>query len=176
MDCFFLLLFNIIRAIEKFICTFLYRIKSNIFILWRIKEQLNRIEKMLLSMCQPKTIEFYTIINGQKTKVEKMFLKLTEKLPLSIEIKDALGNAAQVDGAPQWALDNPALGSLSVAGDGLSAEFTPGTQANSSVVVQVSCDADLGEGVKTILGSLVLDLVSGEAVSVSIVAGTPVPL
>lgn len=179
MGCLFLFLIDTLASILKsiFECIFalMRKVKSNVFILWEIKKQLNRIEALLSSMLQAKTIEFYTTKNGRKIKVVKMFLKLTEKLPLSIEVKDALGNAAQVDGAPAWALSNPDLGSLIVADNGLSATFFPST-AVGQVEVQVLADADLGEGVKQLLGTLVIDLISGEAVSVSIVAGSPLPL
>ena len=104
-----------------------------------------------------------------------MFLKATEKLPLSIDVKDAQGNVAVVDGAPAWALTDDTVGSLTVSADGLSAEFIPAGIVGS-VQVQVSVDADLGVGVKSILGTLDVEVLSGEAVSVSIVAGAPVPL
>lgn len=117
-------------------------------------------------------IAFFTTINGLKKEITEMFLKVNQKLPLTIEIKDKFGNAAQVDGAPAWSLTDPALGALVVDASGMSAEFTPAGTVGT-LQVQVSADADLGEGVKTILGSLDLELLSGEAVTVAIAAGTP---
>jgi len=136
--------------------------------------QLNRIEALLLAFSSAASIEFYTIIEGKKEKVVEMFLKQTEQLPLAIEVKDAKGNAAKVDGAPQWSTSNADVGTLAVSEDGFSAVFTPGAVIGQTVI-QVLVDADLGEGVKQILGTLDLEVVSGEAVSVAIIAGAPQP-
>lgn len=102
-----------------------------------------------------------------------MNVKVTQKLPLSITISDAKGNAAQVDGVPAWSLTDPALGDLTVAADGMSAELAP-KGPTGSCQVQVSADADLGAGVVSILGGLDVDFLPGDAVSISIAAGTPV--
>jgi hypothetical protein len=37
----------------------------------------------------------------------------------------------------------------------------------------VSADADLGDGIRTLTGTLDLEIVSGEAVSLGIIAGAP---
>ena len=102
-----------------------------------------------------------------------MLLKANQKLPLSIEIKDKFGNAAAVDGAPVWSLTDPALGALTASEDGMSAEFVP-AGAVGSARVQCQVDADLGEGVKPILGELEITVLPAEAATVSISAGTPV--
>ncbi len=104
-----------------------------------------------------------------------MFLKGNQALPLSIAIKDKFGNLAKVDGAPQWALTDAALGTLAVADDGMGAVFTP-TGVVGLLKVQVTADADLGEGVKSILGELDIEVLAGEAVAVEIAAGEPVDL
>lgn len=44
---------------------------------------------------------------------------------------------------------------------------------NGACQISVSADADLGEGIKTLTGVLDLEIVSGEAVSLNIIAGTP---
>lgn len=97
-----------------------------------------------------------------------MFLKVSEKIKVSIKITDKFGNAAVVDGKPAWAL-SAELGALEVAEDALSAIFTPvGTVG--SLAIQVKADADLGEGKKEILGELALDLLAGEAEKVELAA------
>lgn len=140
-------------------------------ILVNISDTLERIEG-LLSTDQASQIEFYSLLEGQKRKVNNMNLKVSQKLPLSIEIKDVKGNPAKVDGAPQWSLTSPDLGSLEVAADGMSAVLSPAGSIGS-LVVQVNADADLGEGVKNILGELPVELLAGDAVSISISAGAP---
>lgn len=143
--------------------------------LQKLSDTLNRIEALLKrpAVGAASTIEFYTTLGGLKRKVTNMLLKVNQNLPLSVEFKDAQGNPAKVDGAPQWAVTAPDLADLEVAEDGLSAVLKPKGQLGS-LVVQVTADADLGEGVKSILGELPVDLLSGEAVLVSIVAGAPV--
>jgi hypothetical protein len=108
-----------------------------------------------------------------KEEILHMFLPVNKKLPVSIEIKDKFGNPAKADGAPSWALSDESLGSLAVAADGMSAEFSPSGSVGS-LKLQVKADSDLGDGVKEILGELSLDLLAGEAVLVELKAGEPV--
>lgn len=102
-----------------------------------------------------------------------MFLKVSQNLPLTIEVKDKFGNLAKVDGAPTWAVTDSTLATVEVAEDGMSAVLKPSGSVGT-LKVQVSADADLGEGVKSILGELDVELLAGEAVSVSISAGEAV--
>lgn len=81
---------------------------------------------------------------------------------------------AKVDGLPSWAVTDESLASLTVSEDGMSAMLLP-LGPVGSFQVQVKADADLGEGVKEILGSLDVELAAGEAVSVEIAAGAPEP-
>lgn len=117
-------------------------------------------------------VEFYTIIDGQKRKVTNMFLKITQKLPLFLSILDAQGNQAKVDGKPAWSLTDEAMGKLEVNEDGMGALLTPAGKV-ADFKVQVKVDADLGEGVKELLGELDISLISGEAVTVALSAGEP---
>lgn len=100
-------------------------------------------------------------------------IKDNQRLPLSISIQDAKGNPAPVDGIPEWSVSDASLGALTVAPDGMSAEFAPAGPLGSCSI-GVSCDADLGEGVRPILGSLDLQIVGGDAVVVQIIPGTPI--
>lgn len=112
------------------------------------------------------TVEFYVIKNGVKKKVDNMFMKIDEVADLAVAFKDRQGNLAKVDGIPQWALTDAALGTLAVAEDGLSAVFAP--VAVGLLKVQVKADADLGEGVKEIIGELEIDISALEAEKVEI--------
>jgi hypothetical protein len=98
-----------------------------------------------------------------------MFLPVDKKLKVSIAIKDKFNNLAKVDGMPQWALSSADLGALAVSEDGMSAEFQP-VGAIGALKVQVKADADLGEGVKEILGELEIELLAGEAEIVALAA------
>lgn len=135
--------------------------------------ELREIKELLKSYEIAEVIEFYSDLGGINKKVDYMFLKVTQTLPLSIAIKDKFGNAAKVDGAPKWALTNEALGALTVSEDGMSASFAPAGTVGS-LSVQVTCDADLGEGVKTIVGELAVELLAGDAETVEVSAGEAV--
>lgn len=117
-------------------------------------------------------ILFYSHLGEESVEVTHMFLSVSKKLPVSLSIKDKFGNAAQVDGAPSWSLSDPSLGALSVGADGMSAEFTPSGSVGS-LKIQVKADADLGEGIKELLGELPIDLLSGEATAMDIKVGEP---
>ncbi len=102
-----------------------------------------------------------------------MFLKISQNLPLAIAIKDRLGNDAKVDGIPAWALTDESLGKIEVAADGMSATLIPG-DVTGACKLQVKADADLGAGVKEIVGELDIEFIGGDAVTISIAAGEPV--
>lgn len=134
------------------------------------------IEELELALIPPEAARISFTIqtsDGIILEITKMQMKVTQTLPLSIKPVDAFGNAAVVDGAPVWSLSDPALGALAVAADGLSAVFTP-AGALGSLQVVVSADADLGAGVKTIIGQLPVDLLAGDAVAVQVAAGAPI--
>lgn len=127
---------------------------------------------ILLTPAKAERINFYAEVNGIKRKVESMFLKVTQSLPVSLSITDKKGNAAKVDGAPVWAVTDESLASLSVAEDGMSATLTP-IGPIGSFSVQVKADADLGEGVKEIIGELAVELSAGDAEVIALSAGQP---
>jgi hypothetical protein len=109
--------------------------------------------------------------DGRRTN--KMKLKVSQKIDLTIQVKDAKGNDAQLDGKPSWALTAPDLAQLNVSEDGFSATLIPNGPIGS-FNVQVHGDGDLTDAVKDILGELPVDLVAADAVTISIAAGTPV--
>jgi hypothetical protein len=103
---------------------------------------------------------------------EMLILTDEQKVALSIQPVTAAGNPAKVDGVPTWSVSDPSILALIVADDGLSAEaVTAGPLGPCQV--SVSCDADLGAGVRTISGTLDVTVQAAEAVSVGIAAGAP---
>jgi hypothetical protein len=103
-----------------------------------------------------------------------LVLTTSEKVGLTIQPQDQYGNPARVDGIPSWGLSDEMIGSLTPAQDGLSAEFvTSGALGTTQVNVQV--DADLGEGVRPVVGTLDIQVEAAEAVTVGIIAGQPAP-
>jgi hypothetical protein len=147
-----------------------------LFLFVLIFHRLTRLEKLLykisvgvksLGSCR---IKFF---NDEQKEVFQMNLKLTQKLPVSIAIQDKFGNAAKIDGLPVWSVSAPELADVIVAEDGMSAEVAP-KGVLGDFILQVSADADLGEGVKSILGELPVELLAGDAIAIAIAAGAPV--
>ena len=103
-----------------------------------------------------------------------MSLVLTDvqQVALSVSFLSKAGNPAKVDGAPVWSVSDPAVLTVTPAEDGLSALVaTVGPLGTAQVSVQA--DADLGEGVTPIVGTLDVEVVASAAVSIAIAAGAP---
>jgi hypothetical protein len=96
----------------------------------------------------------------------------SQKVALSIAVVDAKGNPAAVDGAPSWTSSDPSVLTVDAAPDGLSAVATA-VGPLGTAQVNVTADADLGEGTETINGLLDISIVGGKAVSLSIGVGVP---
>ena len=113
-------------------------------------------------------------INGAEFKgdLKAMILKDNQQVSLAIQPVDAKGKPAQVDGKPAWESSDPSIVSVTPSDDGLSAVAAAG-QNLGHAQISVKADADLGEGVRLITGVLEFDVVAGEAVSLSIIAGQP---
>jgi len=95
-----------------------------------------------------------------------------QKLPVTLAPITASGKPATLDGVPTWTVVEGDA-TLEVAEDGLSCVLVSGEVGNS--VIEVSADADLGEGVRSLTDTIDLAVVSAEASSLGLVAGTAVP-
>lgn len=81
---------------------------------------------------------------------------------VSLVINDKMGNPAKVDGTPSWTSSDEAVVTVTPEADGMSATIVSlGTTGTAQV--SVSADADLGEGVRTLTGSALIDVIAGEA-------------
>lgn len=101
-----------------------------------------------------------------------LILTDVQKVELSINPTSAAGNPAPVDGAPVWTSSDETVLTVTASEDGLSAvAVTTGKLGKAQV--NVSADADMGEGVKTITGVLDVEVRVSEAVSLAVTAGTP---
>jgi hypothetical protein len=99
-----------------------------------------------------------------------LVLSVIQKVGLSLQPVDAEGNPALVEDV-RWAVANPEVATLIVSDDNLTAELIANTVGSTQVSVQV--DAHIGEGVNVLVGSLDVQVVAAEAVSITIVAGSP---
>lgn len=101
-------------------------------------------------------------------------LRADQKVSISVSFVDAQGNPAVADDTPVWDSSDASIVSVVAAPDGLSAVATASGVVGTAQV-SVKADADLGDGIKEIVGTLDLDIVSGEATSVVLSPGTPEP-
>ncbi len=100
-----------------------------------------------------------------------------QNLPFSFKVQDGRGRTVAIDGAPVAASSDETVATVTIAPgtapntwDGLVTSVTPSPEGSTQRVTD-SADADLGEGVKTIAGSLPIELLAGDAVAVEISAG-----
>lgn len=134
----------------------------------RLLRALVRAVKALMPVEAPAAgFEFYEVIDGQNRRISMAIIAIDVVKTYKIKPVDKAGNPAKLDGKPVWALSDPAMGALVVAEDGLTAELTP-AGALGNCELQVSGDADMGEGVETIMGVLPLEFVGGKAVAIEV--------
>lgn len=105
-----------------------------------------------------------------------MALELTitneQKIAVSINPKTATNKPAPIDGSPTWEKLSGAA-SIEVAEDGKSATLISSDDDLSDSLFQVSADADLGEGVETIMDTVLLKTIGAKAASLGLTAGEP---
>jgi hypothetical protein len=99
--------------------------------------------------------------------VMAIVLKDAQKVTINISPVDAKGNAAKVDGAPVWAVSDPTILTLAPSTDGLSCVATT-TGVVGTTKIAITADADIGEGVQTISGSIDIEVVGGVAAGLNI--------
>lgn len=92
-----------------------------------------------------------------------------QKVPVTLAPTTEAGNPAILDGAPVWTVVSGDA-TLEVAEDGLSAFLVSGA-ADVNSVIEVTADADLGEGVVTLTDTIDLAVVAASASALGLVAG-----
>ena len=103
-----------------------------------------------------------------------MLLTITQQVVLTIRPVDAKGNAAPIEQNPAWASSNPAVVSLTVAEDGMSATaVSMGIGTAQVTVLAKAFDLNKDGVAADLLGLLDIEVVAGEAVTMQLVAGTP---
>jgi len=95
-----------------------------------------------------------------------------QKVEVTLAPTTEAGNPATLDGAPVWTVVSGDA-TLEVAADGLSAFLVSGA-ADVNSVIEVTADADLGEGVVTLTDTIDLAVVAASASALGLVAATPV--
>lgn len=95
-----------------------------------------------------------------------------EKVQVTLTPTTAAGNPATLDGVPTWIVTEGDA-TLEVAEDGLSAFLVSGA-ADTNSKVEVTADADLGEGVVTLTDTIDLAVVAATASVLGATVATPV--
>lgn len=103
-----------------------------------------------------------------------LLLSTLEKVTLTAGFVDAAGQAASIDGPATWESSDPSIITVeNVSADGMSCDaVTVGPVGTARVTL--SGDADLGGGTRLVTAVQDIEVRAAEAVSASIVAGTPV--
>lgn len=93
-----------------------------------------------------------------------------KKRVFSVQPVDAKGRPAAVDGIPSWDLAAPGGVTLFPSADGLTCDVV-WLEPKTGVVLTVKADADLGSGVREIVGSVDIQTLTAEAVGFTISTG-----
>lgn len=108
--------------------------------------------------------------------LKMLILPNDHKVTASIQPVDARGNPAKIDGLANWTSSNVGIAKVeNVSADSLSADIVPGSQLGSCQV-NVTADADLGEGTESITGTLEVTVEAGGAVGFVISTSAPVEI
>lgn len=109
---------------------------------------------------------------GVKAMADTSIIKDTQKVSLELKITDAKGNPAKVDGVPEWSSTDSTIVTITPSTDGMTG-VAAAVGPLGTASINVLADADLGQGVKTIQGTLDIEVIAGDAVTIQLVPGTP---
>lgn len=101
-----------------------------------------------------------------------LILTDVQKVKLKVNPVSKAGNPATVDGAPKWSVSDETILTLAVSEDGLGAEVVS-TGKLGTAQVSVVADADLGDGVTELTGTLDVEVKASAAVTLGLEVGTP---
>lgn len=97
-------------------------------------------------------------------------LKATQNVELSVTIADKKGNASSVQNGV-WA--NSGEGVVAVTDNGNNSATVSAIGTPGMATITYTADADLGEGVKSVVGTVDIEVVAGDAAVFNIVPGVP---
>jgi len=98
-------------------------------------------------------------------------LKATQQVRVTVQFQDKKGNPAEVQGTPAWTVSDPNTLTVTPDADGMGAEVVAGNLGTAQV--NVTADADLGDGTTEIMGTLEIEVKAGDATVVSLNPETP---
>jgi hypothetical protein len=144
--------------------------------------------KFIVELSRALDATIFAIVPSQRTSSKQMRLRVSfdnliyfegehlmttfpegKKATISLKVQTSKGKPAKLDGVPVWENSNPLAADLSVAADGLSGALSYLDEGTGQV--KVTGDADLGEGVKHLIGLLDYTCLPGEATVILLEAG-----
>lgn len=145
---------HLLKKLTRFLSRLTYRCRPRI--IWRV----GPVEKRFTLPWEERIVVFT--------------LKDNEKVSVAVEFVSASGNPAKVDGPPSWESSDPAVLTVTPAGDGMTCMVTTVGPVGTA---RVTCkaDADLGAGMKEIILMGDFEVIAGEAVGGNLNVGTPEP-
>ena len=111
-------------------------------------------------------------VKGEKTM--SILLTVDQKVSVALNAVDAAGNPAALESVA-WEISDPSVLNLEVAPDDFTRAFVVPTGLIGVCQIVARADARFGPDVKELLGTLDVEVVAGEAVAISLTAGTPEP-
>jgi hypothetical protein len=97
----------------------------------------------------------------------------SQQTTVAVKFVDKKGQPAPVDGIPEWSTDNTDVLALTPAADGLSC-LVQAVGPLGTGTLTLKADADVGDGVTPIVGTLEVVITGGQATTVTLEASEPV--
>lgn len=97
----------------------------------------------------------------------------SQQIPFTLKVVDKKGQPAQIDGTPEFLVDNSELLALNINEDGMSGDLLAVGPIGSGTF-SFKVDADIGDGVQELAGSEEIEVTSGAAVQINVEFGAPV--
>ncbi len=126
---------------------------------------------IVVSLRKKLKAKYITFLDEKGTTMALLVMTDTQKVTVTLSIKDSKGHPASVDGVPVWSSSDGAVCSVAPSDDGMSAEVSAVDMGVCQITAEA--DADLGAGVESIQGFLDVNISAGKATAVELTAGTP---
>ena len=101
-------------------------------------------------------------------------LTTDQKTRVAVSLRDRYDNPATIDGTPRWETSDPGVITVSTLDDGRTGDIVTAGRLGAAQVT-VRCDADVGDGVRELVGVLDVEVVGGEAVLLALTPAAAEP-
>ncbi len=128
----------------------------------------------ILAVLVPPTERLIMFVDGEQINPgEIVTMNQDATGTISFKPQNAKGQKTKIDGVPEWASDPVNVIELTPAADGLTCKYkaldiTDADTTDQSCVITVTVDADLGSGIKKIIGSVAATVTTGETTTVAL--------